>query len=174
MIDEKMWTLVKIVVPATLLFLALILYSIRRNVKATEGEYNHTNPRTFLKIYFEELGKEYRKKIPVEHFFFNRSLIVLLMSAICFVASFYLNGSIYFILGFFLLFIYIVLASISDTIDTLNRSTRNKNAFKATAQRVNTKETKYLAKNQETLAFYFILFILILGYIIMEFTQFEL
>ncbi len=68
------------------------------------------------------------------------------MSAICFVASFYLNGSIYFILGFFLLFIYIVLASISDTIDTLNRSTRNKNAFKATAQRVNTKETKYLAK----------------------------
>ncbi|WP_319508660.1 hypothetical protein [uncultured Methanolobus sp.] len=62
MIDENMWILVKIAVPATLLFLALILYSIRRNVKVTEGEYNHTNPRTFLKIYFEELGKEYRKK----------------------------------------------------------------------------------------------------------------
>lgn len=166
-IDEEIQTIVKIVTPATLLFLAFIAYSIRRNVKAKEGEYTLPDQKIVINTYKEELAKE-RKKIGYDHFFIKYGSILLLVGLICFSAAVYLNNDICFIIGFLLLPISLVFMIISSFIDTSKGIQANRNAINTTVQKTNDKEMEYVPKHENRYSFYFIVFFIILCYVVLK------
>jgi hypothetical protein len=165
--NEKMQTMVIIVTPATLLFLAFIAYSIRRNVKVKEGEYTPPDQKIVINTYKEELAKEH-KKIGRDRFFIKYGLILFLVGFICLPAAFFLNCGICFIMGFPLLLISMVFMIISSFINASKGMQANRNATNTTVQKTNDKEMEYAAKHENRYLFYFIVFFIILCYVVLK------
>ncbi|WP_321429364.1 hypothetical protein [uncultured Methanolobus sp.] len=167
-IDERMQTMVIIVVPATLLFLAFIAYSVRRNVKAKEGEYTPPDQKIVINTYMEELAKEH-KKIGRDHSLIKYGLILLLVGFISLAAAFFLNCGICFIISFFILFpISMLFMIISSFADASKEMQANRNATNTTIQKTNDKEMEYVAKHENRYLFYFIVFFIMLCYVVFK------
>ena len=151
---------IELILYSILIFVSII-YFIHLKTKTKEVEYNpNPNPN---EMFQKELNNEYKNN-PDEHFFLKYSLVILLVSIICFAAGFLIDF-IYFILGMLLFVVSASLGIISSMINFSKSNTRTKNALITTAERTNDKQAKNLAKNYDKITLGVFISILVSTYI---------